>query len=348
MKLVILLLTALALLAFMACGPAAGDGEGGKEGSPTPAATATPKPDAEPTKTPAPEAEPTKTPVPMPTDKPTPTPFPDDVGSATPTVEPTALPTSPPPTKRSPYTPHPDGLAGCTDLTWFVIDTQEEESMRRWCENAIDKDVHANCNFPEGTQDLSAKEKACGLERASQGAPPLHRARISCLPISDNEDIITCFNEAVERINIIHEQGPEILSEVLQQVDAAPEVKALKVKIGDCMVERGYDRPAGSGKLPWQAMKDEEREKIDRTIADQSRDEVVVKIDRWEVLDQCAASAGLYEVQHTLLVAQLNRLTVEDPEKASILVDWGIKPVLEEDGPAPFLRAPMHLLNELR
>lgn len=346
MKLVIPLLTALALLAFMACGPAADAGEGEKEDAP--AATATPKPDTEPTKTPAPEAGPTKTPVPMPTDKPTPTPFPDDVGSATPTVEPT-FPPPPQPTRRPRDTPHPEGLAGCADLTWFVIDTQEEESMRKWCERAIDKDVHANCYFPDDvTEDLTAKEQECGRQRASQGAPPLHRGRISCLPISDNEDYLTCFNEAVARISTVHEQGPEILSAILQEVDEDTEVKALKIEIGNCMVENGYDRPAGSGKLPWQAMKDEEREKIDRTIADRSRDEVVVKIDRWDVLDQCAASAGLYEVQHTLFVAQLNRLTVGDPDKASILGEWGIKPLLEEDGPAPFLRAPMHLLNELR
>ena len=140
MKLVIPLLTALALLAFMACGPAASDSEGGKEGSPTPAATETPKPDVEPTKTPAPDAEPTKTPAPMPTDKPTPTPFPDDVGSATPPVVPT-FPPPPPPTRRPRDTPHPEGLAGCADLTWFVINTQEEESMRRWCERAIEKDL---------------------------------------------------------------------------------------------------------------------------------------------------------------------------------------------------------------
>ena len=338
MKLVIPLLTALALLAFMACGPAANDSDGGKEGSPTPAATETPKPDAEPTKTPAP----------MPTDKPTPTPFPDDVGSATPTVVPTALPTSPPPTRRSPYTPHPEGLAGCTDLTWFVIDTQEEESMRKWCERAIDKDVHANCYFPDDvTEDLTAKEQECGRQRASQGAPPLHRGRISCLPISDNEDYLTCFNEAVARISTVHEQGPEILSAILQEVDEDTEVKALKIEIGNCMVENGYDRPAGSGKLPWQAMKDEEREKIDRAM-DQSKDELAVRLDRWEVLDQCSENAGLYTIQHTLLVEKLTRLTVDDPDKASILGDWGIKSVLEEDGPAPFLRAPMHLLNELR
>ena len=81
---------------------------------------------------------------------------------------------------------------------------------------------------------------------------------------------------------------------------------------------------------------------------DQSRDELAARVDRWEVLDQCAENAGLYELQHTLLVEKLTRLTVDDPEKASILGEWGIKSVLEEDSPAPFLRAPMHLLNELR
>ena len=205
-----------------------------------------------------------------------------------------------------------------------------------------------NCYFPDDvTEDLTAREQECGRQRASQGAPPIDRALVSCTPISDDEDIITCFNAAMARRNIIHEQGPEILSEVLQKVDADTEVKKLQIMVGDCMVERGYGRPAGSRKLPWQAMKDEEKAKIDRAM-EQSKDELAARVDRWDVLDQCAASAGLYEVQHTLFVAQLNRLTVEDPEKASILIDWGIKPLLEEEGPSPFLRAPMHLLNELR
>ena len=56
-----------------------------------------------------------------------------------------------------------------------------------------------------------------------------------------------------------------------------------------------------------------------------------------EAIDQCALAVGLYTEQEEVWLSEISRLNREDREKVRPLIENGILPALEAEGPAPFL-----------
>ena len=319
MKLVIPLLTALALAAFMACGPAAGEEE--KEGDPV--ATAAP------IETPKPAEEPTKTPVP------TPTRHPDDPPSPTATPVPTHPPTTTPdPGLVDPVirrVPHPDGVQGCRSMNMFVA-TPRDYDYSNWCRDTLEADVKAQCSSQEGPE----AQLRCAREHLSDAQMPFLKFMLPCTAITNADASSACVEEEFIEWATKQNQVWEVWPQILSRVDSDGEVKVRKQEIAKCMLERGYDEFDVAAALPWQIGEKPDEEKPVKRYAT-TEEERAARRARYADLNECALESGIYDVQEALWFAEVRRLEQQDPASVEALLYFGLKEALEREGPAPFL-----------
>ncbi len=323
----------LAAAAFIACGPAAGEGE--KEGDP--AATAT----AAPTETPKSEEEPTKTPIPLPTEKPsetpkpTPTRHPDDPPSPTATPVPTYPPTTTPdPGLVNPVirrVPHPDGVQGCRSINIFAAERVHLDYLD-WCGDALEADVKAQCSSQEGPE----AQLRCAREHLSNTQWPVSRLMLPCSAITNADAGSACVEEAFVDWAIKQHQVWEVWPQILNKVDSDGEVKVRKQEIAKCMLERGYDEFDVAAALPWQIGEKPDEEKPVKRYATTAEERAAMRA-RYADLNECALKSGIYDVQEALWFAEVRRLEQQDPSSFEALLDFGLKEALEREGPASFL-----------
>ena len=141
------------LIAALACGPAAPTGQDA-----TPAPTPTPDPAVRATLE-AVVADPTAQ-----TGLPTPTPRPTAPATPTPTPFPT-LETPPDNTERiaALFSPHPDGLEGCRNISNAFVATAEEYQYVPWCTEELSSYIASACN----ELSTSEEEIACAKQDLS-------------------------------------------------------------------------------------------------------------------------------------------------------------------------------------
>ena len=175
-------LSALLLMAALACGPAA------PEDLHTPAAIQQPAPLSDsgasetpiPTNTPAPTPKPTALP-PKPTETPFPTPYPTrDLRTPAPTVilDP----------------PHPEGVAGCREYNFFGSPTAEADYLG-WCNEEFSKLVISACS---GLANSEA-EHDCGREELADVSDYFIReGPIQCDAVADSSYQQECFSESYQ------------------------------------------------------------------------------------------------------------------------------------------------------
>ena len=333
MNVKIALAAILVLMLLVACGPTAPAGQnGGADQTQTPAPTTVPTNQDDGPSGPPPTQEPTHTPDPPPDVDPTETPKPPPTRPpGDPIPQPTAEPdrTEPTPaigetsTLRSWPAP-PNGIEGCYTLNPYS-NTLQESDYNAWCTDALLKDVSTNC---AGTGD-SAAELSCARNRLEDVQSYfLREVVMPCAAISDDLDRQQCINEhgqaSLTYMRILWSTWGDIQS----VVDSDAEVKATQAGMADCVVRKGFARPAPDDPIAWQVNKPPDAPR--KRGADQSLAELMA-------IDQCAKDAGLYAAQETVWLSEIYRLQREDPEHVRPLIENGLLTALEAEGVAPFL-----------
>ena len=339
---------ALLLMAAIACGPVA------PEDALTPAALQQPAPLSDsgsaetptPTHTPAPTPKPTETPTPLPTlpPKPTetptalppkPTPLPTLPPKPTETPLPTPYPTpdlrTPAPT-LAPDTPHPEGLAGCREYNFFGSPITEGDYLG-WCNEEFSKLVISACSGLA----TSEAEHNCGREELADVSDYFIReGPIQCDAVADSSYQQECFSESYQNwekfFSGLEGMWPKVRLVVAR--DAA--VITAQRDVMTCLEASGYESIDSDLLFPWQVFEDptvyEERE------AGYTEAEKAMRLELWEPADQCARQHGFYEAQDAAWLAELNRLSKEEPEAAKPLLDAGLLEILQAPGAAAFLK----------
>jgi hypothetical protein len=328
MNIKIALATIIVLTLLVACGPAAPAGQDGGESQsqtptptnqddgpvdvPTPKSTETPKgpPDVDPTSTPKPEptrdpgdpaSEPKKATVVVP---------PPDNGEAG-----VDLRVFPEP---------PNGIEGCYSINIYASTIQELE-YTGWCVDALLQDVSANC-AGIGT---SADELRCGQERlADVETYFLREVGTPCAAISDPTDRQECSDETSRAADTHVTTLWSTWGAIQNTVDSNARVRVAHVAMADCVEKKGFARPAPGESIAWQQSKSSDGAKTGRGE---------LPLAEYEAIDQCAKDVGLYSEQETVWLSEITRLNREDREKVRPLIENGILPALEADGPALFL-----------
>ena len=339
MNIRIVLVTIFVLTLLVACGPAAPSGQTGgtdqtEQPTPTPinqddGPTGNPTPDPTATSSPPPEVTQTGTPKPVPTKEPTdrqpePTRHPGD-----PKPQPKPTPTSDSlPTfesaqaLQSPPVP-PNGIADCYAINLFSS-TAAEMEYSGWCTDELVQDVIANCAGIGDSED----EIMCGQQRLTDVQSYSMREVVTpCFAISDEADRLECANNTFEDANTHLRTFWSTWAEILRTVDSNDRVKAAKVAMADCVEQKGFARPAPDDVIGWQEFKSPD--------APMDRNEPDLAV--LEAIDQCALAVGLYTEQEEVWLSEISRLNREDREKVRPLIENGILPALEAEGPAPFL-----------
>ena len=328
MNIKIVLATIIVLTLLVACGPAAPAGQdGGESQSQTPTPTnqddglmdvPTPKPTETPKR--PPDVDPTSTPKPEPTRDP-----------GDPASEPKkATVVVPPPDNGEAgvdlrvFPEPPNGIEGCYSINIYASTIQELE-YTGWCVDALLQDVSANC-AGIGT---SADELRCGQERlADVETYFLREVGTPCAAISDPTDRQECSDETARAADTHMTTLWSTWGAIQNTVDSNARVRVAHVAMADCVEKKGFARPAPGESIAWQQSKSSDGAKTGRGE---------LPLAEYEAIDQCAKDVGLYSEQETVWLSEITRLNREDREKVRPLIENGILPALEADGPALFL-----------
>ena len=329
MNIKIALAAIIVLTLLVACGPASPTGEnGGGENQSKP-----PTPTNQ-------DAGPSDPPTPQPTS--TPNPPPDVDLTPTPKLEPTRHPNDPlpQPEKATVVVPPPsngetsvdlrvfpeppNGIEGCYSINIYASTIQELE-YTGWCVDALLQDVSANC-AGIGT---SADELRCGQERlADVETYFLREVGTPCAAISDPTDRQECSDETARTADTHMTTLWSTWGAIQNTVDSNARVKVAHVAMADCVEKKGFARPAPGESIAWQQSKSSDGAKTGRGE---------LPLAEYEAIDQCAKDVDLYSEQETVWLSEITRLNREDREKVRPLIENGILPALEADGPALFL-----------
>ena len=329
MNIKIALAAIIVLTLLVACGPVSPTGEnGGGENQSKP-----PTPTNQ-------DAGPSDPPTPQPTS--TPNPPPDVDLTPTPKLEPTRHPNDPlpQPEKATVVVPPPsngetsvdlrvfpeppNGIEGCYSINIYASTIQELE-YTGWCVDALLQDVSANC-AGIGT---SADELRCGQERlADVETYFLREVGTPCAAISDPTDRQECSDETARTADTHMTTLWSTWGAIQNTVDSNARVKVAHVAMADCVEKKGFARPAPGESIAWQQSKSSDGAKTGRGE---------LPLAEYEAIDQCAKDVDLYSEQETVWLSEITRLNREDREKVRPLIENGILPALEADGPALFL-----------
>ena len=330
MNIKIVLAAIIVLTLLVACGPASPTGQngGGENQSKPPTPT---NQDAGPSDPPTPQ--PTSTPNPPPDVDPTPTPKPEPTrhpNDPLPQPEKATVVVPPPSNGETsvdlPILPKPpNGIEGCYTINLYSS-TAQELDYAGWCFDALLQDVSANCAGIGNSED----ELRCAQQRLSKVQTYFMRevGGTPCAAISDPDDRLQCFQDAALESQTHMTILWSTWASILNTVDSNAQVKAAHVAMADCVEQRGFTRPAPGESIAWQESKAPDAPKTVRGE---------MPLAQLEAIDQCANEVGLYTAQETVWLSEIYRLHREDPEKVRPLIEDGILPALEADGPALFL-----------
>ena len=318
-------LSALLLMAAIACGPVA------PEDASTPAAIQQPAPlsdsgAAEETPTPAetptalpPKPTPLPTLPPKPTETPLPTPYPTpDLRTPAPTL--------------APDTPHPDGLAGCLEMSIFVATPTEYSDYIDWCSEQIIAHVVTTCR---GSGDSEA-ELACAnrtLENARQYY--IRVGFIRCFAITNEVASEECAIESGDLFNKHIYNLWDVWAKVHAAANRDQAVVTAQKDVITCLEALGHENIEVGQLFRWQLYNDpaELQQRDEGYTPEQKADRAALA----EPADQCARQTGYYAAQDAAWTAEVERLYKEEPETAAPLRNEGILEILQAPGVAPFL-----------
>ena len=329
MNIKIALAAIIVLTLLVACGPGSPTGEngGGENQSKPPTPT---NQDARPSDPPTPQ--PTSTPNPPPDVDPTPTPKPEPTrhpNDPLPQPEKATVVVPPPSNGETSvdlrvFPEPPNGIEGCYSINIYASTIQELE-YTGWCVDALLQDVSANC-AGIGT---SADELRCGQERlADVETYFLREVGTPCAAISDPTDRQECSDETARTADTHMTTLWSTWGAIQNTVDSNARVKVAHVAMADCVEKKGFARPAPGESIAWQQSKSSDGAKTGRGE---------LPLAEYEAIDQCAKDVDLYSEQETVWLSEITRLNREDREKVRPLIENGILPALEADGPALFL-----------
>ena len=335
-------LSALLLIAALACGPVA------PEDLPTPAAIQQPAPLSDPGVAETPIL--THTPDPLP---PKPTPLPNLPPKPTPLPnlppKPTPLPTLPPKPTETPFPtlippeqvtpsfahlmqPHPRGLAGCREYSMFGSPSAEVAHLD-WCTEELAKEVLSACS------GLATSEATLACSRRELADVKHYLTRegiIRCIALTDAAARSECSNQSSQRVEQFFTGLFEMWPKVQGVVDRDSAVATALMEVITCLEDLGYEEINPELLFPWQVVEDptvyDERE------AGYTEVEKAMRLELWEPADQCARQHGFYEAQDAAWLAEVERLAKEEPEAAKPLLDAGLLDILRAPGVAAFLR----------
>ena len=328
-------LAALALLlmaAAIACGPVA------PEDAPTPAAIQQPAPLSDsgaaaaetlaPTHTPTPTLKPIPL-SPKPTETPTPLP-------PKPTETPTALPPIAPeqaaPSFAHLMQPHPRGLAGCREYSMFGSPATEVVYLD-WCTEELAQAVLSACSgLPDSEATL-----ACSRQELADVKHYLTREGIiRCIALTDADARSECSNQSAQRVELFFSGLFAIWPKIQLAVAGDAAVATAQREVMTCLEALGYESIDPDLLFPWQLLDDPVTH--GNQEAGYTEAEKAMRLELWEPSDQCARQHGFYEAQDAAWLAELNRLSKEEPKAVKPLLDAGLLEILQAPGAAAFLK----------
>ena len=318
-------LSALLLIAALACGPVA------PEDAPTPAAIQQPAPLSD-SGAAAEIPAPTETPTALP---PKPTPLPTLPPKPTETPLPTPPPTldlrTPAPT-LAPDTPHPDGLAGCLEMSIFVNTLSEYSDYMAWCDTQIVDRIIANCRGNgDSTAELNCAAKE--LENAREYNTRVGFTR--CAAITDDTALQECGIESSDLISKHFHRLWDAWAKVRVVVNRDSEVVTTRKDVITCLEALGHEKVDVDLLFQWQRF--DNPDTFDQQEESYTREQKATRSELAEPADQCARQTGYYAAQDAAWTAEVERLYKEEPETAAPLRNEGILEILKGHEIAPFL-----------
>ena len=340
----ILILLTLAAMT-LACGPVAQPGETGPNNST--ASVPLPQEDPKPSEQSGDDPDDKPNPTPKPT-IPVREPKPDDGSGPTPTLEPeyppppTVGPTeTPPPMRGEPEPlpqaiPHPDGLAGCRQMSPFVLtDPANFSGNLDWCVEELATATVAEC---QGAGSGSSEdERACANDfLADVTGYYLREVNTPCHAVSDKTDQLKCFGDTTRGFNHHTTSFFQVYNEILDAVHDNAAVKEVSKALHECVAEAGHDAPDAAKPLDCQEIDHRRRpSKADRMPLTEAEEQA--NRQRYRDMNKCAQDSGVYEVQEAAWLSEIARIQGESPERLIPFKAEGFVAMLEEDGPASFL-----------
>ena len=324
-------LSALLLMAAIACGPVA------QEDLQTPATVQQPAPlsdsGAAAVETLAPTHTPTPTLKPIPlSPKPTETPT-----TLPPKPTETPLPTPIPPEQAAPsfahlMQPHPRGLAGCREYNMFGSPATEVVYLD-WCTEELAQAVLSACSgLPDSEVTL-----ACSRRELADVKHYLTREGIiRCIALTEADARSECSNQSAQRVEQFFSGLFAIWPKIQLAVAEDAAVATAQREVMACLEALGYQNIDPNLLFPWQLLDDPVTH--GNQEAGYTDAEKAMRLELWEPSDQCARQHGFYEAQDAAWLAELNRLSKEEPDAAKPLLDAGLLEILQAPGAAAFLK----------
>ncbi len=232
-------------------------------------------------------------------------------------------------------TPHPEGLAGCQNLSIFASDSQEMLSYDGWCLEATSEALVSLC---QGVGD-SLAEQACADQYLTNWKDYDIQLLLSCTTISKHEARQHCGLQAFITIGENRRGVRQVWPELQTAVAGNASVKAAYQKVIRCLADQSFNEINPKLLLYWQGhwtyFGDPAAGKAQ---LDNFTPEELALAEKVAIpSDQCAKQEGLYAAQDSAWLVEVRRLIKEDPDKAQPLLNWKILEILEQPGVAPFL-----------
>ena len=348
-RMVITLAALVLLIVAIACGPVAPEDaltpaaiqqpapipDSGAAETLTPAPKPTETPTAllpQPTKLPTLLPKPTETPTPLP---PKPAPLPTLPPKPTETPLPTPFPTrdlrTPAPT-LAPDLPHPEGLAGCFEMSIFVSAPTEYSDYMSWCDEQISVLVRANC---QGSGDWADEVNCADRELENARSYFIRSGFYRCFAITESDARERCGAEVGGLLNDQFYGLWDAWPKVRHAANRAPAVVSALGDVVACLEALGYEQVDTGLLFQWQRF--DNPDTFDQREEDYTPEQKAARSELAEPADQCARQAGYYAAQDSAWTAEVERLYQEEPETAQPLRNEGILEILQAPGVAPFL-----------
>ena len=323
---------------LVACASAAPSGQQDDDATPTP------KPEG--IKTPTPTIDPTPTSKPSGDDeeKTTPTPTPTEP------LPPTEVPTATPDHQPGPTpTPNPYADIVIDEEFCFKVDLQNPALTRardgynaaaylvNRCADVVGRVIGERCLI---TSDSVPDEQtqACMKRQAEMIKDYDIRSQVApdCLGIglTTDEELLQCIQDEWEEDEQLSTAAIRTGLAIRETIDRDPTVIATEKNAWACLAETGKqdlmaDYIDVSRLLFWQNWVDDETYGPIGQL-DSLRQEKIQ--ERMRLVDQCALGAGVYQARYDVLMSELRRYFVENPEAVEAWKKFGALEALEEYG----------------
>ena len=280
------------------------------------------------------------------THMPTPPPEAEEPFPPTDTPVPTETPSHPPTPTPNPYAHITIDADLCFNVnlhdpalrrTYEVDDASSYILIR--CFDVIGRTIGERCAM-NTTNGLDATVRACIKRNAeavkdyrprSQLAPECHS-----IGLTTDDEFFECMRDTSNHDNDLRAALAETKSTIREVSDRNPEVIAAESIAWNCLEQTGkQDLMAGSIDISrllfWESLVTEADYQRIRDL-----DETGIEAfgERMRLVDQCALAAGVYRARYDVLMAELRRYAVAEPDKIEPWTTFGTLASLEEYGSA--------------